>query len=153
MNGLRMFCRGRNAAGVVAAILVVSDAMALAVFGDTPKWWTVAKMQRELHLTREQVAQLDEIFQSNLVERRRMAEEERRLDAQLEAVFQAGVEDTRTVYLLVDKVARIHAQRNIYRTQMLLRMYKVLTPEQRTRIKRTRLFRMSSDGSSGQSRR
>ena len=136
-SGFRVFDRGRYVAGVVAAIIVASDAMSLPVFADTPKWWMAAKTQRELQLTTEQVEALDKIFQSNLHERRRLAEEEKRLEAQLEAAFQSGVEDTRTVYPLIDTVARIHAQRNVYRTQMLFRMYKVLTADQRQRMKRT----------------
>ena len=130
-----MFHRGRHAVGVVAAGIVMTGAMSLPGFVETRKWWKSAKVQRELDLTGDQIATLDEIFQSNLPQRRRMAEEEQRLAVRLEAVFQAGVEETRTVHPLVDQVARIHAARNVSRTQMLVRMYRVLTAEQRQRMK------------------
>jgi Spy/CpxP family protein refolding chaperone len=88
-------------------------------------------VQRELKLTQEQVAALEQIFQSNIAERTRMAKEEHELETRLEAVLRDGVEDDRVAYALVDTLTRVHARRNVNRTMMLVRMYRVLRVEQR----------------------
>jgi Spy/CpxP family protein refolding chaperone len=122
------------AASVLVAIGMLAGTAA-PTFADRSPWWSSPSVQQSLQLTTAQIAKLGEIFQSNLPERRLLTREQERLEAQLAAILLDGVSDQETVFRLVDRVVQAHARRNISRTLMLVRMYRVLTPEQRTRLR------------------
>ena len=116
-------------------------AVALVVMGTStlhaakPQWWRSVVVQRELHLTAAQIARIDEIFRSELFERRRLAREQEALETRLNAVLRDGLVDDDAVSKLVDDVTQAQARRNVSRTLMLFRIYRVLTPEQRVHVK------------------
>jgi len=94
-------------------------------------------MQRQLRLTTEQIAAIDRIFHANVSERRRLARHQEALEAQLAAALLEGNSDESAISSLAERVVRARARRNVSRTLLLLRMYRVLTVEQRRRLKRT----------------
>jgi Spy/CpxP family protein refolding chaperone len=109
-----------------AALLLV--AAALPASAQRHKWWQDERFQRELGLTAEQSARLEEIFQKHQpVLRQRMEA----LD-QAQAVFNQVVEkgDDTAVMKQVDVVETARAELAKTRTLMLLRMRRSLTADQ-----------------------
>ena len=104
----------------------------------SPQWWMAPAVQRELRLTKKQVAKIDRIFRTDLRERRRLAQDQEALESQLEAVLLEGTVEEPNFSDLVDKVVQAQCRRNVSRTLMILRMYRVLTTEQRSRFNHIR---------------
>src|SRR5262245_23098846 len=96
-------------------------------------WWRDAQFQRDLSLTADQTARIENVFQSSVSVLRAKKTE---LDQQEETLSQliAGNADEGVVVKQVDKVEAIRAHLNKTRTLMLLRMRQVLTPEQRVKL-------------------
>jgi Spy/CpxP family protein refolding chaperone len=118
-----------------AACLAV--AAAVPVFAGQSQWWNSPAVQRDLALTEEQVTKIDAIFRLNLPERRRIAGEQEQLERRLEAMLCAGDADDATALSLVDQVVAKQAERHVRRTQMLVRMYRLLTVRQREALRHT----------------
>jgi hypothetical protein len=57
-----------------------------------------------------------------------------RLDAQLRQTIELGEVDDSTLMRLIDELETVRRQRNTRRHLMLLAMYKVLTPSQRSAL-------------------
>ena len=95
------------------------------------KWWLSSDIQKQLHLTSEQVRKIDEIYEATLPARRAQRRELDALDRQLDALLdRAATEDT-DAEALIKRVEDAHARRNVARMMMLYKMRKVLTVEQR----------------------
>ena len=109
----------------LAALLFFVAAPASAQRG---KWWQNERFGRELGLTGEQSARLEEIFQKHqpLLRKRMKALE------QAQAVFDQRVEtaDDDAVMKQADAVETARADLNKTRTRMLLRMRRSLTTDQ-----------------------
>ena len=87
-------------------------------------------MQATVSLTPEQVTRLEAIHAESLPERRRLREQLTGLQTELARVLSEGLDDHRAS-VVIERVFEAEKQRNIARTMMLLRMYRILTPEQR----------------------
>ena len=122
---------GRRAAltAVVLAAAVLSAAPASA---QAFKWWQSERFKKELGLTQEQSAKIEGIFQKSLPNLRT---EKDTLD-KAEADFNQMVEtsDDAQVMAQVTVVEGARAELNKSRTMMLLRMRRVLTPDQRVKF-------------------
>ena len=116
----------RTVAALVALTLSLAPA---AAGGPAAEWWRVASIQRELRLTPEQVASLEAIFRAT--HRRRLALNERlsRVEADLQKAIARG--DETAAAALIAPVEAARSERNTARTMMLMRMYRVLTLQQR----------------------
>lgn len=99
------------------------------------KWWQVEDVQRELDLTPAQVDALEKIFQEKLQERIRLRQELDALEAQWKDAITRGEIDDADAIRLIDKVGEAQIRRNTARTLVLLQMYRVLTPEQRVKLR------------------
>ena len=112
-------------AAALAALLLV---MAAPVGAQRGKWWQDERFIRELGLTPEQSARVEEIFQTQQPLLRQ------RMDAlnQAEKVWDRLVEkaDDAAVMAQVDVVEGARAELNKTRIQMLLRMRRALTADQ-----------------------
>jgi Spy/CpxP family protein refolding chaperone len=95
------------------------------------KWWLSADIQKQLHLTSEQVRKIDEIYDATLPARRARRRELDALDRQLDALLVRGAAEDTDAEALITRVEDAHARRNVARTMMLYKMRKVLTVEQR----------------------
>jgi Spy/CpxP family protein refolding chaperone len=87
------------------------------------KWWLAHDIATQLHLTREQVTKIDDLFESTLPARRAQRQEDALLDS--------AAADDPDAAALIARVEAARARRNIARTVMLYRMRQILTPEQR----------------------
>jgi Spy/CpxP family protein refolding chaperone len=126
MRAVRIF-----AAFVFAAFAAVSEAAG----GQTSEWWKVPEVQRQVRLAPAQVTALDVLFRGSLAERKRLRAELDRLEAKLQRALEQADLDCETAVTLIDKVERTRAQRNTQRAVMLLRMYKILTADQRMALR------------------
>lgn len=98
------------------------------------KWWTLEKYKLELKLTEEQSAQIEQIFQTSM---ERMRSEKADLDRAQDAFRQllAKTDAEELEYMrAIDRVEMARYTMSKERTLMLVRIHKVLTPEQRTRL-------------------
>lgn len=109
-----------------------------------PKWWQQEGVQRVLRLTSAQVQSLESAFQATLPQRRALGRELESLDRELQRVILAADADDETVARLSARTEHVRAQRHVARTLMLVKMYRVLTPEQRMRIKEVARHRLAS---------
>jgi Spy/CpxP family protein refolding chaperone len=130
-----MMWRAKALFGSIAiAVLIGGGTPSVA---ESPQWWRAPTVQQELRLTKGQVAKIEQIFRSDLSERRHLAREQEALEARLAAVLLEGVAEEQVVSQLAEQVAQAQARRNVCRTRMLLRMYRVLTAEQQARVMHT----------------
>jgi Spy/CpxP family protein refolding chaperone len=95
------------------------------------KWWLVHDVQAQLHLTPEQVKDINNIFESTLATRRAQRQELDDLDRELDALLDSATADDRDAATLVTRVEAARARRNVGRMVMLYRMRRILTPDQR----------------------
>jgi Spy/CpxP family protein refolding chaperone len=120
----------------VTAVAVVITAT--AILGGSPafaqgfKWWQSDTFIKGLGLTQDQSTKIEAIFQKNL---QVLRQEKDALD-KAEADFNQMVEasDDAQVMAQVGVVEAARSELNKSRTMMLLRMRRVLTPDQRVRF-------------------
>lgn len=114
--------------------LVLSGAS--ATYGGSPEamWWRSPSVQSTISLTADQVARLEAIHRDTLPARRRLRDRLTELQRRLDRVLAEGRYDGEHGRLLIGQVFEAEKQRNIARTLMLLRMYRVLTPDQRVKL-------------------
>jgi Spy/CpxP family protein refolding chaperone len=112
---------------LVIVLLSVSPAVAQGF-----KWWQNENFRRELGLTPEQSARLEEIFQASQPTLRTQKQAFDRADAGLERLVETGDEGAVIQQLNVVEAAR--AELNKSRTMMLLRMRRILTSDQRVKF-------------------
>jgi Spy/CpxP family protein refolding chaperone len=98
------------------------------------KWWQNPRAA-ELGLTQEQSRRIEEIFQATLPALKTSNSELEKRQARLNAVVSASGVTEADVSRLVDLVEASRSEMSKARTLMLFRMYQVLTPEQRERVK------------------
>jgi outer membrane protein TolC/Spy/CpxP family protein refolding chaperone len=116
------------AQAVSAAALEASDQT------QPPSWWRSDEFRTALSLTPDQVAQIDSIFQATLPELRQDMDELDRLEARLSRLIENDAEET-VIARHIDRVETARANVNKTRSLMLVRMRRVLTPEQRARMR------------------
>jgi len=96
-------------------------------------WWRDAQFQKDLSLTADQSARIDNVFQSTITLLRQKKAELDQQEAELSRLIAANAEEA-VVVRQVDKVEGIRANLNKNRTLMLLHMRQVLSPEQRVKL-------------------
>jgi Spy/CpxP family protein refolding chaperone len=98
------------------------------------RWWLDPSVQRELGLTGRQVANIDTEFGRGLDHRRLLRREFDAANAELTRAFASGDLSDAAAKALVSRVEDLRRQRNVARWRVLVAMYFLLTPEQRTRL-------------------
>jgi Spy/CpxP family protein refolding chaperone len=108
------------------------------------KWWLSEGIEARLGLTSAQVEEIEHIFeQANPT----CLHLQSALDDQESALARAVNDDQNArAASLVSRVESARAAHNIARTMMLVRIYRVLTPEQRIRLKGVRDRTRTSTG-------
>jgi Spy/CpxP family protein refolding chaperone len=122
---------------VVTACLALGAARAAAQV-DPPrrgKWWQDQHTQREFDLTQSQVDAIERIFQDKLQDRIRLRQELVALEARWQDALTRGEIDDDEAEKLIDKVEEARMRRNTARTLVLFQIYRVLTPEQRVKLR------------------
>jgi len=124
----------RQRIGERALAILLLLAPAAPVGAQSFAWWKSEQFQKEVGLTTEQCARIDNIVQSTLPKLRENKEELDKHEAKLSALIAEGADEAR-VLRLVDRVEAIRASLNKMRTLMLLHQRQVLTPEQLVKFK------------------
>ena len=109
------------------AILSVGSAAAQGF-----KWWQSDTFRRELGLTQEQSTKIESIFQKTLPVLRQQKDALDKAEADFNQMVEAS--DDAQVMAQVAVVEAARSELNKSRTMMLLRMRRVLTPDQRVKF-------------------
>jgi Spy/CpxP family protein refolding chaperone len=114
--------------------LTAGSALASNQQGPPPRWWKTDAIVKELGLSADQSARIDQIFESTLPELRQERDELERFEAKLSRMIQDDRNDEATLARQIDRVETARASANKTRSLMLMRMYKILTTDQRQRF-------------------
>ena len=119
--------------GLLAAVLLL--ALAPPVRGQSFgfPWWRDAQFQRDLSLTADQTARIENLFQSTIGALRAKKAELDQQEEELSRLIASNAEEA-IVIKQVDKVETIRSSLNKMRTLQLLHIRQVLTPDQRTKL-------------------
>ncbi len=98
-----------------------------------PKWWIDPKLRAELGVTDQQSATVEQIWQKSLPSLHEGREKLTKLEDALSKLTDAG--DEAAVVAQIDKVETLRAELNKARTLMIYRMNKVLSADQRAKVK------------------
>src|SRR6185436_13117826 len=116
-------------AAVVGAVTLFRSA---AVSAQGFKWWQSEMFTRELGLTTDQSAKIEAIFQKTVPVLRQEKDALDRAQADFNQMIEAS--DDAQVMAQVGVVEVARSELNKSRTMMLLRMRRVLTPDQRVKF-------------------
>ncbi|HXW08472.1 MAG TPA: periplasmic heavy metal sensor [Vicinamibacterales bacterium] len=105
------------------------------------KWWMNPDDRRELGITDQQSAAIEQIWASVAPQQREKWHELQRLQGELEQTLKAATMDSAAVAQQVEQVEKLRAAINGTRTIMLYRMSQVLTPDQRVKLEAHRARR------------
>jgi Spy/CpxP family protein refolding chaperone len=128
----RRMVRGLLVAVVLAGTVGPSGA---TQGSDRHKWWLSDSVKSEIGLTDRQSQEVEAIFQSVRPALRAGWERLDRLEQEVSRLMTEGATDEAGVSAAIDRAESARADLNKTRTLMLFRMYRVLTPEQRVRLK------------------
>jgi len=95
------------------------------------EWWLAPGVRAQLHLSPEQVNQIDDLFESTLGARRAQRQQLDTLESQLDTLLDHATADDQQAAALIARVEAARARRNVARMMMLYRMRRLLTPDQR----------------------
>jgi Spy/CpxP family protein refolding chaperone len=99
------------------------------------KWWQSDQFKTEFALTPDQVTRLEGVFRDLLPRMTTEMEELDRLEKKLSEVIRGGTANEADVMKQVDVVEATRSTLSRTRTMMTYRMYRILTPEQRVKMK------------------
>ena len=99
-----------------------------------PKWWIDEPMRGELGITDQQSAAIEQLWQKTIPKLREARERIGTLEEQLSRMIRDS-SDEAAVVAQIEKVENTRSEANKARTLMLYRMNRVLTPDQRDKLK------------------
>lgn len=119
----------------VLATMLAADLVASSQSGPQSFiWWRNEQSKKELGLTAEQVARIDSIHQSMIVELRQEVDDLQKCEAKLDRLLETSTDEA-LLARQIDRVETARANLNKTRSLMFARMRLVLTAEQRDRLK------------------
>jgi Spy/CpxP family protein refolding chaperone len=122
-------------AGAVLCVVAVASSAGSQETRRRGKWWQSETMKLELGLTGDQSARIDEIFQSTLPALTAARDRLDSLQAELSRILGDDTANEELVARQVDQVEGARSELSKLRTLMLFRMHRVLTPDQRVKMK------------------
>jgi Spy/CpxP family protein refolding chaperone len=96
------------------------------------RWWRSPVLQSAIGLSPKQVRLIDAVYDASVPQRRRLRQTLDRLHGQLDRMLTDGVPDEARARGLVERIVTVQRESNTARTMLLVRIYQVLTPGQRT---------------------
>jgi Spy/CpxP family protein refolding chaperone len=100
------------------------------------RWWLEPDVQRALVLTKSQVVAITAEYNRTLKYRRRLRQEFDVADTELTRAIEGGQGSDEAIEAMVNRVEELRRRRNVARTQLLVALYFLLTPQQRVRFPR-----------------
>src|SRR2546426_73839 len=104
--------------------------------GHHGKFWKKGDVRRKLDLTEDQVRRLEQIFSSNEQTLADLEADVKKKKADFEALLADDRDDDKRIMAEVDLLEQARANLGKARVTMLLAMRKILTPEQREKLRR-----------------
>jgi Spy/CpxP family protein refolding chaperone len=117
------------------ASLVTASPPAEAGQGGKFKWWQSERFVQELRLTAEQTARIEEVFQASWPALHATKADLDRLETELSRQIAEGTASEAKVLQQIDRVEASRSAMGRTRSLMLYRMHRLLTAEQRVRLK------------------
>jgi Spy/CpxP family protein refolding chaperone len=99
-----------------------------------PKWWIDPKLRAELAVTDQQSAAVEQVWQKSLPALRDARERLSKLEDALSKMT-GDASDEAAVVAQIERVENTRAELNKGRTLMIYRMHKLLTSDQRAKVK------------------
>ena len=99
------------------------------------KWWQSERFVKELGLTREQSAHIDEVFQASWPALHAAKADLDRLETELSQLIAEGTAGEAKVLQQIDRVEASRSAMGRTRSLMLYRMHRLLTADQRVKLK------------------
>jgi Spy/CpxP family protein refolding chaperone len=125
----------RPAAGLLALLAALIVAVPLSAGSGKVKWWLDERFITELSLRVDQSDHIEEIFQASWPDLKAHKDDLDHLEQALSVMIAEG---TATEAAIVKQIDRVEASRSALgraRSLMLYRMYRVLSPQQRRKLK------------------
>lgn len=97
------------------------------------KWWQSERFQRELQLTADQIAKIEDVFQSAVPELRQHKRTLDSLEQDLARLIDTSADED-LVMAQADRVEAVRSELSKGRTRMLVRMRLALTSDQRIKL-------------------
>ena len=99
------------------------------------KWWQSERFVQELGLTREQSARIEEVFQASWPALHAAKADLDRLETELSQLIAEGTASEAKVLQHIDRVEASRSAMGRTRSLMLYRMHRLLTADQRVKLK------------------
>lgn len=99
------------------------------------RWWIDPQLRAELGITDQQSSAVDQVWQKSLPKLREAREQLEKLEAALAVLLAKDQGDEAAIAAQIDRVEAKRAEGNTARTLMIYRMHRVLTAEQRAKVK------------------
>jgi Spy/CpxP family protein refolding chaperone len=122
---------------VAVVVCLTAVPVRLAAQTSTPrrgKWWQAEDVQHELGLTSHQVDAIEKVWRRDLDHRVELRRDLDTLQARWNDALEEGEIDDADAQKLIDQLEQARMERNKARTYVLLEMYRVLTPDQRSHL-------------------
>ena len=126
---------GRLLPAVVAALLLSAVAPVDAGQGGKFKWWQSDRFVQELGLTKDQSRQIEEVFQASWPALQAAKADLDRLETELSRMIAEGTTSEAMVLHQIDKVEASRSAMGRTRSLMLYRMHRLLSADQRVKLK------------------
>jgi Spy/CpxP family protein refolding chaperone len=118
----------------LASVLAAPTALS-AGQGGKFKWWQSERFVQELGLTREQSARIDDVFQASWPALHAAKADLDRLETELSRLIAEGTATEAKVLQHIDRVEASRSAMGRTRSLMLYRMHRLLTADQRVKLK------------------
>ncbi len=119
----------------VLATMLATDLAASSQSSPQPFfWWRNEQSKKELGLTTDQVARINQIHESTIGELRQEVDELQKCEAKLDRLLETSTDEA-LLARQIDRVETARANLNKTRSLMFVRMRQVLSAEQRSRLK------------------
>jgi Spy/CpxP family protein refolding chaperone len=99
------------------------------------KWWIDPQLRAELQITDQQSALVEQVWVKSLPRLRESRAQLEKLEAALSVLLAKDDADEAAVSAQIDRVEAARTEANKARTLMIYRMHKVLTVDQRAKVK------------------
>ena len=120
---------------ICLVLSLIVQAVATPAFAQNFKWWQTERFQKELALTKEQIARIEGIYQTTEPMLRAQKEAVDRREEKLSKVIQDPKSDEPAVLQAIDRLEAARSEVSRTRNLMLFRIRRVLSDEQNVKIR------------------
>jgi Spy/CpxP family protein refolding chaperone len=121
--------------GIIVAVLGLLAVLPASAAAQGFKWWQSDRMKADLSLTSDQVDRLEAVFQALLPQMTAEKQTLDQLETRLSDFIKPGTASETDVLKQADQVEAARSALGKTRTLMIYRMHRILTPEQRVKMK------------------